>query len=1164
MSSGCLYPFPTGNPNDIKLRDVQSAAVTRFVARCGSQRGFLVWHTMGSGKTAIGLAFMANFSAKFKRCIIVPDGLDTAWKKDMKDFFLSREFVCSVVFITYSALETMSGKDLGVMKDAIVVCDEAHKLVATLRGPARANVRAALKSCHRILLLTGTPVQSGWGDLGVLVNVVDGTPFIPGTTDRFIAQFPKRDTLDPATRTRWRLFDEAFSWIYNYKTVAGTVSAAIGMATLAPAAVIAIGAASLMYAAGLAYNQLIFDNQLRELADIDIDKVVKKVEPYVSFFDYNTLKETDETLKDYPVILDGEEQRVSVSPSGFQLELWRASQAPSNRQTNADLIMFADVDIDETSEGSAFERDWTDASVRETFDVNAYRLRMRVLGNLSTMCSMYTTVREPVTTERPTTRDFNTTLAKIGNRAYKAVALKDAVSVARQQRADASMEMQTYLSTMQFQAAFKCEKFDKAVEFCLAARTQHNYLPVVYSNVDKYGFQLFSAYLTSLGLAHIVIHPQDDPIVRGRLVGVANLPHRLFTMDSETKKISPVTPTTKSDHAILCSASMQRDCLDHAAELTELFKALTTATAGENAARAAMNIHANGSPAFESALDAYLKASTARSEAAVQHEKKKVELSFDQWFDHVSTTPSPVHEKRVFRPGTFPKEADYGAMCQLRANSWNQADVFARLKFLYANSTQVPIPTTEEGKDRNWHSVNDETPFCVLLHPDIREGIGFDLAPSMICLEVPDGVGNRDQIYARVLRSVNAQKRMCAFVDETFMCSARGMKNGAERKKILSEETKNGGFSSRSWRVTKRVYQLMLGTAPQMMLIPSWVRFFSPDMPRYLPIPDLTDLLWKPSDGGVVVRTARIKTVAALNARHNAEHEASSESMKAKQFTEIKQLVDSGSISDAWIFTGQIRWEYFKSLYRLPADWSPEKVQEEMTPVTWASRATDPMGAICDVVCCLLNFYRYPRTVSPCKAAAWFWRFTSGKYWNFFEEYNKRVKNGEMVMSYERFLKDVRNFDPMTGDEATVNMNLKSSELLLQMRDAFTKGSQDAKAVCKMTNNPTDGCTIWKPDTEEAQKTAASNKDSCVYQQDAHKSDVVLDFGLAGGRARKSKSKSKSSPVRSNVSQRAISRQASPSRTRSKSKSRSKRHASSRSRSRSPCRKKAASPKRKK
>jgi hypothetical protein len=46
-------------------------------------------------------------------------------------------------------------------------------------------------------------------------------------------------------------------------------------------------------------------------------------------------------------------------------------------------------------------------------------------------------------------------------------------------------------------------------------------------------------------------------------------------------------------------------------------------------------------------------------------------------------------------------------------------------------------------------------PICVVLHPELIEGVSFPMSPNMHVLEVPEGFGKRDQIYARILRFIS-------------------------------------------------------------------------------------------------------------------------------------------------------------------------------------------------------------------------------------------------------------------------------------------------------------------------------------------------------------------------------------------------------------------------
>jgi superfamily II DNA or RNA helicase len=70
--------------------------------------------------------------------------------------------------------------------------------------------------------------------------------------------------------------------------------------------------------------------------------------------------------------------------------------------------------------------------------------------------------------------------------------------------------------------AMGCLKFEYALKLILESRATHNYIPVVFSNFIKNGFESFSAYLTSFGLKHIVLHADDSPAVSQKKIEAAN------------------------------------------------------------------------------------------------------------------------------------------------------------------------------------------------------------------------------------------------------------------------------------------------------------------------------------------------------------------------------------------------------------------------------------------------------------------------------------------------------------------------------------------------------------------------------------------------------------------------------------------------------------------
>jgi hypothetical protein len=111
-----------------------------------------------------------------------------------------------------------------------------------------------------------------------------------------------------------------------------------------------------------------------------------------------------------------------------------------------------------------------------------------------------------------------------------------------------------------------------------------------------------------------------------------------------------------------------------------------------------------------------------------------------------------------------------------------------------------------------------DVPVCVLLHPDIREGISFEFSPKIVCIEVPYGVGNRDQINARVLRSVSAHKRKICFIDGTFRFQTNAEKNGNVSTHSIHV------LRARPWRATKDVVHLASNESQKRLHMPHWLK----------------------------------------------------------------------------------------------------------------------------------------------------------------------------------------------------------------------------------------------------------------------------------------------------------------------------------------------------
>jgi hypothetical protein len=139
-------------------------------------------------------------------------------------------------------------------------------------------------------------------------------------------------------------------------------------------------------------------------------------------------------------------------------------------------------------------------------------------------------------------------------------------------------------------------------------------------------------------------------------------------------------------------------------------------------------------------------------------------------------------------------------------------------------------------KDAKFNTLDSscDVPVCVILHPDIREGISFEFSPKIVCIEMPYGVGNLEQINARVLRSVNTHKRQICFLDGTFRFQTNADNEGTATTHSIHV------LRARPWRATKDVVHLVSNELQTRVHMPHWVKFlrkYNKKIPEFLEFP---------------------------------------------------------------------------------------------------------------------------------------------------------------------------------------------------------------------------------------------------------------------------------------------------------------------------------------
>lgn len=166
----------------MKAQRHQMAVALHLAARCKNQKGMLVYHNMGSGKTLTALVFAMSFP-EHRVVIVTPEEIQFTWKAEIKKMKLKRQFE----WHTYNSLTSLKGK----LSGAIVILDEVHNFIDGL-DDLRLDLMNEMRDSFKILLLTGTPISSaysGWNELVILINMAAGKEVLPFNKTAFNREY---------------------------------------------------------------------------------------------------------------------------------------------------------------------------------------------------------------------------------------------------------------------------------------------------------------------------------------------------------------------------------------------------------------------------------------------------------------------------------------------------------------------------------------------------------------------------------------------------------------------------------------------------------------------------------------------------------------------------------------------------------------------------------------------------------------------------------------------------------------------------------------------------------------------------------------------------------------------------------------------------------------
>jgi hypothetical protein len=217
----------SGGKIKLKILPHQKTPIQHIVSKCINQKGLLVNHYQGTGKTMTGCFFMKNF--KENKVVLLPKALKDEWKRSTDYMNLNVEFLFFEDIDLYDDdITEYIEKFQNTIKNSILIVDEAHNLIRliddyyenlggenftegdrpkTKEEKSRIMERKKkaqnekdlfvqfidiLKTPKKIMLLTGTPIISSIGDIRYLINISAGKTVVPWIQEDFLELYTEK------------------------------------------------------------------------------------------------------------------------------------------------------------------------------------------------------------------------------------------------------------------------------------------------------------------------------------------------------------------------------------------------------------------------------------------------------------------------------------------------------------------------------------------------------------------------------------------------------------------------------------------------------------------------------------------------------------------------------------------------------------------------------------------------------------------------------------------------------------------------------------------------------------------------------------------------------------------------------------------------------------
>lgn len=441
----------------LKLLRHQEIPVRHLLEKCIDQKGLLVWHAMGTGKSATGLSFIATIKHT-KTFLITPSNLADVWKSEGQKFGIDLQSMIrrgKVEMHNYDRPESLHNDIMSTkVQDYVLVADEAQHLVSLLKqldAHKAYKLIVHLRSFKKVFLLTGTPMYNDEDDFRLLVNIAAGKLVLPVNTDDFKTNFYKTSIWRSVFIGWFLTFFDKF--LYQSRDFAGAAlnldmvmsgtestsqqiySSLIGVIqkvlyNFEISAIVAVSIPLLIPIIVLTLIKIALSSQIDKIRLLDTDKVARTVQSYVSYFEIPDSSRGNE----YPRI---NVKREKINYNAKQIDLWlRFAMGHLTPQETVSL------NITDTSGEADFFGDIS--------TLDKYKFFGRVIGNLD-----------------------------LGEQV--------------------------------------CPKF-QAIEKIMKDKNGKYQQTVIYSNFEKQGAKLFAAFLKSKGIPYRYFAPQNSLSLKKKML----------------------------------------------------------------------------------------------------------------------------------------------------------------------------------------------------------------------------------------------------------------------------------------------------------------------------------------------------------------------------------------------------------------------------------------------------------------------------------------------------------------------------------------------------------------------------------------------------------------------------------------------------------------------